>query len=176
MILGFYQHINKAPTFFKEKILSCAGIPCDSLIADGSVVKKLYRPKKHTIREDKPDRWRSGLSIQMVYRGDKYKIIDRINDGVDSLCVVKHTQRITIRWRRPKWMLKEYGRIEDFPPFTLSPGNQYLFVYIDDRLIGAKALRDIAINDGFDGITSFLKYFRKSIKNWKLIHWTDLKY
>jgi hypothetical protein len=206
MILGFYQKIKGKPTNFREKILSCvnpveyiskvnvfSGVEdaktvisknqlvmpfTDKIMVYGIInhvdVKKTFKPKRHTIREDKSNRWKQGRSIQMVYRGPKYSIADHFNKGIGELEECKATQSITIKWRRPSWLQKEYG--DAIPPFTLKVKNQYLFVYIDNKLIGHQTLRHLAINDGFDSIQEFLHYFRKTIKDWKIIIWHGQSY
>lgn len=203
MILGFYQKINGKPTNFREKILSCVSpvtavglvyAPVTKKVMNGNPrqmailidevglvsqpkpfeVKTTFKPKRHTIREDKSGRWRKGMKIQMVYRGKHYSIADHFNKDVPELSHCKDVQRITIHWRRPKFMEKKYG--DNIPTFTLKVKNQYLYVTIDGKLIGHKTLKELAINDGFESIAEFLQYFRKTIKNWSLIHFTDFKY
>jgi Ni/Co efflux regulator RcnB len=204
MILGFFQKINGRPTNFREKIRSCvtpivhvgrielpsqlsAQKPVSPrqlsiLVDDVAVITEprtvevatTFKPKKHTIRHDKNHRWRVGMKIQMVYRGKHYSIADHFNKGISELEEVKSIQKITIKWRRPTYLAKQYGNA--LPPFTLRVKNQFLFVYIDDKLIGHKTLKELAINDGFESIAEFLQYFRKSIRNWRLINWTNHKY
>lgn len=200
MILGFYQKIGRKPTNFREKILSCVepvtsiGViyqkPPFKKVVNGNSrqlslitqevivtpnlkaieVKTTFKPKRHTIREDKSRRWRKGMKIQMVYRGKHYSVADHFNKEVPELGVCQNVQRITIHWRRPKFLAKKYG--EAIPAFTLKVKNQFLYVTIDGKLIGHKTLKELAINDGFESIGDFLQHFRKTIKNWSLIIWS----
>lgn len=204
MILGFYKQIKGVPTFFKEKILSCVSpqdrvelvvtscfevatstaihnqleLRCVMVQSKNSMsyaeVKSTFKPKRHTIRADRKKRWKVGMSVQMVYRGKNYSIADHFNKGIAGLEECTSIQKITIKWRRPSWLQKDYGNA--IPPFTIKVKNQYVFIYIDDKLIGHKTLRELAINDGFGSITEFLRYFRKSIIDWRIIHYTNTKY
>lgn len=202
MILGFMQKFpDGSPTNFREKILSCVepvtsvglvySMPSEkSFVSDRQLalameevmlvapkpieVKTTFKPKRHTIRHDKHNRWKAGRSIQMVYRGPKYSIADHFNKDISELDECKTVQRITLKYRRPSWLQKQYG--DAIPPFTLKIKNQFLYVYIDDKLIGHKTLKELAINDGFNSIGEFLRYFKKSIHNWRILHWTTLKY
>jgi hypothetical protein len=157
----FFTEITESAYIGKEKI-------------EEIVIPVTFKPKRHTIRQDKHNRWKTGRSIQMVYRGPKYSIADHFNKGIPELEECKAVQRITIRYRRPSWLQKDYG--DAIPPFTLKVKNQFLYVYIDDKLIGHKTLKELAINDGFNSIEAFLRYFRKSINNWKLIFWDGSGY
>lgn len=205
MILGFYQQINGRPTHFREKIKSCIepiryehrvelfsrkerivvpnpkqidlaflGVMVYGNFSREEVITKTFKPKRHTIRQDKSNRWKAGRKIQMVYRGPKYSIADHFNKCIPELEECRLVQSITIKWRRPTWLQKQYGNA--IPPFTVKIKNQYVFIYIDQKLIGHKTLRELAINDGFDSITDFLKYFKKSIIGWKILHWTACQY
>jgi hypothetical protein len=129
------------------------------------------KPKRLTIREDKSNRWKIGRKIQMVYRGPKYSIADHFNKGISELEECKTVQRITIKWRRPTWLQKDYG--DAIPPFTLKVKNQFLYITIDGQLIGHKTLKQLAINDGFESIGDFLRYWKKSINDWKIISWCN---
>jgi hypothetical protein len=40
-------------------------------------------------------------------------------------------------------------------------------------LIGHKTLKQLAINDGFESIGDFLRYWKKSINDWKIISWCN---
>jgi len=112
--------------------------------------------KKHTIREDKHDRWNAGMIMHMAtgVRTKNYKCFK-----VDS-CT--GTQKIIII---------HY-------PHKAS-------VYVDNKLVGHYSkifevtkylnLKKLAKNDGFDSTVDFFKWFNTNFTG-KLIHWTDLRY
>lgn len=153
MILGFKQTFpwhtekNPAPTYFMEKILQGAGY----------YWAKRAQPKIHTLRSDPHNRWKPGRKIEMVYRGPKYSILSHFNKGIPELETCVSIQRIEIKVIKDgKWSFYE--------------------INID----GGKALtreqaQVLAINDGFDSIYDFEKWFNKDWSG-KLIHWTDYRY
>ena len=111
--------------------------------------------KKHTIREDKNDRWRHGKVIHFA-TGVRTKNYNCFKIGK---CV--STQIIEIRY------LNKYS---DYPVVTID-GKEYRFYWKADWDI----LCRLSINDGFNSFTAFCKWFNKDFKG-KIIHWTDLKY
>lgn len=104
--------------------------------------------KIHTIREDKSNRWRAGLKIHFA-TGVRSKNYNCFKKGV-----VKSIQKIEIKWNET-WF--------------------YPFVYIDGRLLHLMEIEKLAINDGFETIDDFCKWFDKDFTG-KIIHWTDFKY
>lgn len=158
------------PTHFREKILAGVG----SVWIKGSSWSKptfggpdwapnkiyheeiaKYKPKLHTIREDKHNRWKPGMSIQMVYRGPKYSIIDHFNKGIPELEKCVSVQKIEIKW------------------IPLSGKHIAMSVKIDGKQY--TDLDRLAANDGFNSFEDFAKWFKKPFTG-KIIHWTDLKY
>lgn len=127
MILGFKKKVGDKPTNFKEKILSFS--------------------KKHTIREDKHDRWKQGRMIQFAY-GVRTKQFEKFAEmpclGIQKIRIV----------------------ISGFAPVF----NQ---IYVDGKeIVGYKLLNEFAKNDGFDSIEDFFKWFNKDFEG-KIIHWTN---
>jgi hypothetical protein len=190
MILGFKEFFNAKktqPTYFREKIL--AGVH-PNLAAVGSekypityprTILLLPEPKLHTFREDKYDRWRAGMSIQMVYRGPKYSIKDHFNMGDDlaGLQKCKSIQKVEIKWRHEKalctrmtdksiFIMKIDGK--DFFETTIHKGVQFLRFGPKGQLMA-----QLISNDGFSNINWFFRYFKKDFTG-KIIHWTDLRY
>lgn len=55
-------------------------------------------------------------------------------------------------------------------------GLGYPIVYIDSRRLTIPERSKFAINDGFDSLADFARWFHKDIYVLQLIHWTDLKY
>ena len=112
--------------------------------------------KKTTIRNDKHDRWHSGMTMHMA-TGVRTK-----NYNCFKLDTCKSTQKIRI-WHRTAHVT---------------------YVYIDGRCFAQYRnnekfpnikLVTLANNDGFDSVESFFEWFNKDFTG-KLIHWTDLRY
>ena len=132
MILSFKQQ-------FKQKIL------------DGS--------KIHTIREDKPRRWKAGNSIQAA-TGVRTKNYDCF---FEDSC--KSTQKIII---------------EHFPGHVEIFIDGYIFGRahhhgLNDIYDWSNCIEELAKNDGFDNLRDFFKWFDSDFIG-KIIHWTDKTY
>ncbi len=107
--------------------------------------------KKHTIREDKPNRWKVGNKIHFA-TGVRTKNYECFKEGV---CVSVQEIEIT----RPVW-------------------SEYLndtIVRIDGIALTEKEQQQLAWNDGFTNLIDFWLWFKGDFKG-KIIHWTDLKY
>lgn len=132
MILGFTKKIKGGkPTEFREKVL------------DGR--------KIHSIREDKHDRWREGMSIEMAYgvRSDDY---EQWNADRPDLQTCTGTQPFEIKWK----------------------GHDYQ-VRVDGHRLTPAEVEQLAKNDGFDELVDFLTWFSSDFKG-KIIHWTKMRY
>lgn len=150
MTLGFSQRLKIGPvekqSYFREKILACYA----------KANAHFFKPKLHTIREDKDDvkeRWRIGMLIHFVY-GNRTK---------NRVC-----------WHTGTCTFIEYIAIV-YPPccgFTV-----YIFNPITEFATKLTDLQieQLAINDGFDSVEDFKHYFDKDFKG-KIIHWTDIRY
>ena len=160
-------------TNFREKILA---------IGDGGPI---WTPKIHTFREDKHNRWKAGMKVQMVYRGAGYKIIDHFNKDIPELDRIRSIQKIRIKWHEDKFMFIPRRNVN---------------IYVDDHLIVEATLTDgyigcshnyrhvrgivalgelncdlIAVNDGFSGLSHFFKWFKNDWQG-KILHFTDFRY
>ena len=103
--------------------------------------------KIHTIREDKPNRWKKNNLIHFA-TGVRTKNYNNFQIGI---CV--STQRFEIRYY------------------------SYLFrVTIDDRTLSYGEIETLAINDGFNNVQELLDFFDNKDFEGKIIHWTDFKY
>src|SRR6478736_3464829 len=117
MILGykrFFDSKKQQPTHFREKILAGVGKAWLTMLYPHDDYKKFeddpnrsfataagpifHKPKYHTLRLDPHDRWKAGMSTQMVYRGANYKIASHFNKGVGELEKCVSTQKIVIKW------------------------------------------------------------------------------
>ena len=195
MILGFKQNFPWGePTNFREKILASVGRR-DLGVTDPkghtlsyvykpslhNVEKvKLFTPKIHTFREDKHDRWKAGMSIQMVYRGPKYSILDHFNKGIPELEKCKSIQKVKIRWSNPS-----KGNFIDDLAKIMGITTRYLSVFVDgkemaefkfsDSYCGSTDIKNIVSNDGFNNVFDFAKWFKDDWEG-KIIHFTDFRY
>lgn len=168
MILSFKTEIDKKPTHFVEKIWT--GLIENGIVPGYSNVLKNYRlepknivgrkPKLHTIREDKNDRWQPGTMIDF-YINSRTKNMFRFAPRI----LVISRQSIEIKYF-----------------------SNHLIVFIDEFFFGQAFwhskddfydytidLEKLAINDGFESVEDFFDYFNEDFKG-KIIHWTDLKY
>ena len=107
--------------------------------------------KKHTMREDKHDRWKAGRVIHFA-TGVRTKFYNLFKIGE-----CKSVQSIRI----------DYDYTQEVTPFVT--------VSVDNRLLDREEIITLAINDGFDTLSEFLEWFNKDFTG-KIIHWTDLKY
>ena len=111
----------------------------------------LQKSKKHTIREDKNDRWKPGMKIHFA-TGVRTRLYHQFYEG---FC--KSTQKIQILWD------------------NISLNVEFVSILIDGRLIDLDEVETLAINDGFEDVSEFLNWFSEDFEG-KIIHWTDLKY
>lgn len=112
-----------------------------------------FVPKLHTIREDKNNFWKVGMKIHMV-------VFNRTKNRYQFAPVleVKSVQKIE--------MINggDGDSVYDWP-----------LVIINGNAIKYKKVQKLALNDGFDSIEQFFKWFDKDFEG-KIIHWTNLKY
>ena len=111
----------------------------------------LQGSKKHTIREDKNDRWKPGMKIHFA-TGVRTRLYHQFYEG---FC--KSTQKIQILWD------------------NISLNGEFVSILIDGRLIDLDEVETLAINDGFEDVSEFLNWFNENFEG-KIIHWTDLRY
>lgn len=105
--------------------------------------------KIHTIRQDKPNRWKSGKDIHFA-TGVRTK---NYNQFKKDDC--KSVQQI------------EIIRVSDYFNETI--------VKIEGRQLNVKEVQQLASNDGFEHLYDFLVWFADGFTG-KIIHWTDFKY
>lgn len=167
MTLGFSQQINNVPTFFVEKIYK--GISELDLITPNDFYSyhvqhpkyeydmEVYRntqPKLHTIREDSKNKWKPGNLIHFVINNQtplRYQFAP----------VLKCT---SVQKFRVAYFYNPKTQEFDIP-----------MVLVDDKEIKGAKLKLLAVNDGFDSVADFLKYFNTNFTG-KIIHWTNIKY
>ncbi len=119
--------------------------------------------KKHTIREDRNDRWKAGMKIHHTTgaRTKKYKCF--LENSVVS------TQQILIVVEKCEHD-KNIARIE---------------MRVDREDLKFEQQQQLLINDGFENPKQFFDFFfprdkkgefKKTMFAGKIIHWSDLKY
>ncbi len=109
----------------------------------------LIGKKIHTLREDKTNRWKPDMSIQMA-TGVRTKKYNKFNDDTCN-----SIQQIEIQ------------RTSDFFEDTI--------VKIDGRKLIEDEVQQLAWNDGFSNLVEFYLWFSEGFEG-KIIHWTDKRY
>lgn len=112
--------------------------------------------KKHTIREDKPNRWRAGRKIQLA-TGVRSKNYHQYGEEV-----CKSVQEV--------WIFNKENYRAIFVDTKL------MFEQVHEHTFHPDFMKHFAINDGFDTVATFWEFFNKREFFGKIIHWTDLKY
>lgn len=106
-----------------------------------------YRPKTHTLREN--FRFKPGTVINFA-TGVRTK---HYNEFKRDTC--KSTQTVVI---------------------CRVPNCGTPFVFVDGRCLNHYETERLALNDGFDSVEDFARWFSKPLYILQLIHWTDFKY
>lgn len=106
--------------------------------------------KIHTIRQDKPNRWKPGMLIHFA-KGVRTK--NYINFQMGQCFSM---QKIEIKYF-------QHGLGEN------------VTVSIDGRKLQQSEVETLARNDGFDSFVDFFNWFNQDFEG-KIIHWTDFKY
>jgi hypothetical protein len=156
MNLGFSQKFkNGDATHFVAKIWNClmlsekyeeyAGWFLDQTAQ--IPMNETLKPKLHTIREDKTDRWSAGKLIHFIINNRQPNRFQ-----FAPVIPVVTTQEINI-WPNPSGVT----------------------VQIDGLYQSRYEIETLAINDGFDSYEAFAAYFNQPFSG-KIIHWTNLKY
>jgi hypothetical protein len=119
----------------------------EQLILDGT--------KIHSLREDRDGRYTVGATMYLTTGAgtEAYRCLKKV------LCT--GTQKVLIL----------YGNGGYCDAFVY----QDVRVIVDDRELSHREVKQLAINDGFDSIDSFFRWFYKDFKG-KIVHWTMLRY
>lgn len=169
MILPFSTQMNGKPSYFVEKIWSGLIDKKIATIDDCRQFEKhhegispipfeicpYYKPKLHTLREDKKDRWQEGKMIDF-FINCRQKDMFRFAPVLPVVSV----QNVEIFYSAQSMWNDTIARPT---------------VYVDGYDLHPDKIRQLAQNDGFDTIEDFFTYFNEDFKG-KIIHWTDLKY
>lgn len=172
MILPFSTKMNGKPTYFVEKIWETIlqkGIQIkltDFIEFGRKALPKHYivgthKPKLHTIREDKKDRWKAGTKIDF-FINCRQKDMFRFA----PVLPVVSTQKVQIMW---------FNTFGTFVARVFINDQSFACVKFEKEMIVTGKMLELAQNDGFDTIEDFFAYFNEDFKG-KIIHWTDLRY
>ena len=157
MILPFSTQINGKQTYFVQKIWASLKhkyllkqfVELTPLNAVATFeISKSLKPKIHTIREDKSNRWKPGTMIDFFIntrKKDMFRFAPRV--PVMSLQYI------------------EFKEID----------TENYIILVDGKVLTINKIKELAQNDGFDNVKDFLNYFPTDFKG-KIIHWTTLKY
>lgn len=128
------------------------------------VDKILSGSKIHTIREDPKNRWKWPNVIHFA-TGVRTKNYHQFKEGQ-----CKSVQEIQMFWYRRDFetIFRVYIDGKSFGTIVINKGHE-------DNPIITGDLEALALNDGFDSLEEFMKWFKDDFKG-KLIHWTDKKY
>lgn len=187
MILGFSTKIKNKSTFFVEKILKALlGLSesTNNLILKAQVANCIYnsgellkyeyaddilkkvdnvKPKLHTFRNDKNNRWKVGMIIDF-YINVRTKLMFQFAPKLS----VKSIQKVSILWSG--------GEINTCTIWI--DENCYVANYsveYNSSQQRQQKMEQLSQNDGFDSVQDFLDYFSDDFYG-KIIHWTDLVY
>lgn len=174
MILPFSTKFpNGKPTYFIDKIWdSICELECDLAWLRADYIDMYRRkfndhwdsiehilPKKHTMRQDAHNRWKTGMKIHFVIN-NRSKLFFRFAPVIEC----KSVQKIEIRYNS---LIGHTAHPECYRrPVDIS---------IDGRILKLTEIDILAKNDGFECISEFLDWFNEDFTG-KIIHWTDLKY
>jgi len=118
--------------------------------------------KIHTIREDKMNRWRAKISIEHA-TGVRTKNYNQFHSGT-----CQSIQFIRIRWIDAIVSVDIGNKKDEMRLIYYSNPS-------DNREFGVMEMKCLSLNDGFESIDDFFKWFDKDFKG-KIIHWTNHKY
>lgn len=171
MILGFSTQLKNKPTYFIEKIQRA--LTDTDFFETPELVPYEFnfeffrecKPKIHTIREDKTNRWKAGMKIDFfinVRKKDMFRFAPVLSVvSVQEIQILHSGDYIYViigdkeerMWCNHKSLDSDFYTTEVDCPMTYQ----------------------LSQNDGFDTIEDFFAYFNKDFTG-KIIHWTDKKY
>lgn len=171
MILSFSTKINGKETYFVEKIHKSFRIHEVNMKAaiDPSIhypmnynftAKDKLSAKIHTIREDRTNRWKSGVNIDF-FINTRQKNMFRFAP-VLPVVSIQSIEITLMHWAR-------------FGIYYETKVGKIFTIKVDGRYLSLREIIELSLNDGFDTTEDFFEYFNKDFKG-KIIHWTDLRY
>lgn len=179
MILPFSTKINGKETNFVSKIWESLipmfseypkGIPLfkypkeyRDCVDKGLLSWYKQKPKRHTIREDKKNRWKVGTKIDFFINARQKNMF-----RFAPVLPVVSTQKIEIKYSGGE--INTVNIVIDDLCFVANYSKEY-----NQSRQREERMLQLAQNDGFSTIEDFLAYFNKDYTG-KIIHWTDKKY
>ena len=152
MNLGFRtKWPDGSKTYFPEKIMKSLGYHTIGHQFDLNISKNC-KPKIHTIREDKKNRWKKGNDIHFIINNRKKNRLQFM-----PIIHVISVQTIKIEWIQEEIEIRS------------------MQIEVDNHQLNFVEIKELAINDGFDSLEEFMKWFNKDFRG-KIIHWTNFKY
>lgn len=126
-----------------------------------------HAPKLHTIRQDRHNRWKTGMKIHPVIN---HRSKDQFQFAPEFPC--SGVQSIKIKYYKSAnpWM---YFDISVWDENTNK--GRGVIVSVDNKILSSSEVWKLAINDGFESLEQFFAYFNEDFEG-KIIHWTDLRY
>jgi hypothetical protein len=128
------------------------------IFGDISIIEDdMLKPKIHTLREDKKNRWRVDTNIHFIINN---RTINRFQFAptLPVTCI----QDVKIR----------------FIPVFANKG--CISITVDNRELSTDECTQFIENDGFDTIDDFINWFfpvrEEKLLNLRLIHWTNFRY
>ncbi len=119
-----------------------------------------HKPKLHTIRKDKNNRWKKGSEIHFsinIRTKEQQQFVPVIK--VESVQKIEITEMIMTQ--------TTYCYV--------TKNNKIYKVEVDGYSLTENQIKKLAINDGFNSADDFFEWFNGDFTG-KIIHWTDLKY
>tara|TARA_R110000822_G_scaffold14427_6_gene50814 strand:+ start:10931 stop:11452 length:522 start_codon:yes stop_codon:yes gene_type:complete len=160
------KELEGKPTYFPEKILTSlieSRIQLNwQMFGEAKNIAKIppyefsngaFKPKHHTIRENKKGRYSNNVVLQPFIWTNKPYRSPQFYFSPNFKCV--STQIIQIIHSGEKWRMP--------------------WVMVDGFIMTAPEIEVIAHNDGFDSTKDFFKWFDTDFTG-DIIHWTNLKY
>lgn len=138
------DHFQKYSTLHQKKYGKPFQLPVDR------------KPKLHTIRRDKKERWHEGLDIHFV-TGNRYK---KGGDGLFQFAPVMKPESIQ-------------------EVFMSATGPRGIEITVGDKYLYWPDIERLAINDGFLSVEAFREYFLPAGTfefSGRIIHWTKTTY
>lgn len=122
--------------------------------------------------------------------GEPTNFVDKIKDG-KKIHTIRTPRKGNTEWREGMDIHFATGvRTPDYNEFATGvctgvqdieiknhsgPIGKTLLIYVDGWMLPKETAEELAINDGFDSLEQFFKWFDEDFEG-RLIHWTDKRY
>lgn len=121
-----------------------------------------HTPKIHAIYRDLDETFTAGVNLKIL-SGRIDKLIQVVPD---MKCISVQTIEV-----------KFHPEIRKYQTFRGLIDGEWVKsdVFVDGKWINGEVIERLAINEGFDSVEHFFRYFNRDYTG-KIIHWTDKKY